>query len=146
MAQRQVATDQNRQRMLTAARAVLLAEDFSQFSMEAVARKAGVAANHLLPVRIEDRAVSSAVQRYNQARRDRAPGRSVSQGGDPLRTLHDFIDVFARLWESDRDVIRRLHALGAIDSEIGQGLRARNERRCNGTRVIVERYSRCILR
>jgi hypothetical protein len=37
-------------------------------------------------------------------------------------------------------VIRRLHALGAIDAEIGKGLRARNERRRNGLLVIVEGY------
>ena len=54
--------------------------------------------------------------------------------------LHDFITVFAQFWASDRGVIRRLHALGAIDAEIGQGLRARNERRRNGLLVIVERY------
>ena len=61
---------------------------------------------------------------------------------DPLRTLHDFVRVFAKFWASDRDLIRRLHGLGAIDSEIGEGLRARNERRQNGARVIVELYCR----
>jgi hypothetical protein len=63
-----------------------------------------------------------------------------ARGGDPLRTLREFIEVFARFWASDRDVIRRLHALAAIDSDIGKGIRDRNERRRNGLRVIVERY------
>ena len=57
-----------------------------------------------------------------------------------MRMLQDFILVFALFWNSDREVIRRLHALGAIDAEIGNGLRARNERRRNGLLVIVERY------
>ena len=56
--------------------------------------------------------------------------------------LHDFVRVFAEFWASDRDVIRRLPGLGTIDSEMGQGLRARNERRRRGARVIVERYGR----
>ncbi len=37
-------------------------------------------------------------------------------------------------------MIWRLHALGVIDAAIGNGLRARNERRRNGLLVIVERY------
>jgi AcrR family transcriptional regulator len=64
------------------------------------------------------------------------------QGNDPLRTLNDFMTVFADFWASDRNVIRRLHALAAIDAEIAHGLHARNERRRNGLRVIVERYCR----
>jgi hypothetical protein len=37
-------------------------------------------------------------------------------------------------------VIRRLHGLGAIDPEIGEGLHARNERRRNAARAVVENY------
>ena len=37
-------------------------------------------------------------------------------------------------------MIRRLHGIGAIDREIGEGLRARNERRHNGARFVVESY------
>ena len=43
-------------------------------------------------------------------------------------------------WASDREVIRRLHGVGAIDREIGNGLQARNERRRKGLSVIVDRY------
>src|SRR5258708_12745253 len=50
--------------------------------------------------------------------------------------------VFADFWASDRNVIRRLHALAAIDAQIAQGIHARNERRRNGLRVILERYCR----
>ena len=141
MTQRQAATDKNRDRILAAARAVLLAEDFSQFSMEAVARKADMS-RLTVYYQFESRAgLLEAL--YNYIARRGGIERLAEvfrKGGDPLRTLYDFIDVFTRFWESDRDVIRRLHALGAIDPEIGQGLRARNERRRNGERVIVERY------
>ena len=54
---------------------------------------------------------------------------------DPLVTLHEFILVFMRFWASDRGVIRRLHALGMIDPEMGKGLQARNERRRQGVRT-----------
>lgn len=141
MAQRQASVDKNRGRMLVAARAVLLAEDFSQFSMEAVARKAGVSR---LTVYYQFESKTGLLEAlYNDIARRGEMERLAEvfrKGGDPLRTLYEFIDVFTCFWESDRDVIRRLHALGAIDSEIGQGLRARNERRRNGAREIVERY------
>jgi nitric oxide reductase activation protein len=39
-------------------------------------------------------------------------------------------------------VIRRLHALAAIDPEVVRGLHARNERRRNGLKGIIERYGR----
>src|SRR5262249_22421972 len=42
MVRRQAATEKNRERILAAARSLLLSEDFSEFSMDAVARKAGV--------------------------------------------------------------------------------------------------------
>ena len=42
MVQRQAAAEENRERILAAARSLLLAEDFSEFTMEAVARKADV--------------------------------------------------------------------------------------------------------
>ena len=68
------------------------------------------------------------------------------EGNDPVQQLHRFMEVFVYFWASDRDVIRRLHALGEIDAEIGQGLRARNERRRNGLRVLVDHYARMYFR
>lgn len=42
MTKRKVAADRNRERILAAARDLLLSKDFSEFSMEAVAQKAGL--------------------------------------------------------------------------------------------------------
>jgi AcrR family transcriptional regulator len=143
LAQRQAAMDKNRQRMLAAARSVLLAEDFSHFSMEAVARKAGVTR---LTVYYQFESKTGLLEAlYNHiAKRGEMDklAEVFRKAGDPLQTLRSFIEVFVRFWESDRELIRRLHALGAIDSEIGEGLRARNQRRCKGLTVILERYCR----
>jgi AcrR family transcriptional regulator len=141
MAQRQTATEKTRERILISARELLLAKEFAEFTMEAVARKADVSR---LTVYYQFESKTGLLEAlYNYIAKRGGIERLAEvfrKGGDPLRTLYDFIDVFTRFWESDRDVIRRLHALGAIDPEIGQGLRARNERRRNGARVIVERY------
>lgn len=143
MVQRQAAADENRERVLAAARALLLAEDFSHFSMEAVARKANVSR---LTIYYQFNSKSGLLEAlYDSIARSGHLGRLPQVfrfGNDPLQKLHNFIQVFVQFWASERAVIRRLHALGAIDSEVGQGLGARNERRRNGLRVILEHYSR----
>jgi AcrR family transcriptional regulator len=141
MGQRQAAIEVTRLRILAAARDLLAAERFSEFTMEAVARKAEVT-RLTVYYQFESRAGLLEALYNDIARRGEIHrlAEIFRRGGDPLRMLHEFIDVFARFWESDRNVIRRLHALGTIDPEIGEGLRARNERRRNAARVVVESY------
>jgi AcrR family transcriptional regulator len=143
MVGRKAAADRNRERILAAARSLLLAEDFSEFSMEAVARRAGVI-RFTVYYQFKSRAgLLEALYNYIARRGHLADlARIFQRGNDPILTLHEFLRVFAQFWQSDRAPIRRLHGLGAIDAEIGRGLRARNERRRNGLRVIVERYGR----
>lgn len=143
MAKRQLAVDVTRERVLTGAHELLAADSFSGFTMDAVARKADVSRltvyyqfdckAALLEALYDYLAQRGHIERLSEVFR---------QGNDPLRTLNDFMRVFAGFWDSDRNVIRRLHALAAIDAEIERGLYARNERRRNGLRVIVERYCR----
>ncbi len=141
MGLRQTAADVTRERILAAARTLLLGEDFSAFTMEAVARLADVSRLTVYYQFDSKSGLLEALYNYIARRGEMERLSSVfRQGNDPLRWLHDFILVFAQFWSSDREVIRRLHALGAIDAEIGQGLRARNERRRKGLLVIVEAY------
>ena len=141
MVKRKATTEQNRERILASARALLLSEDFSEFSMEDVAREAGVI-RPTLYYQFKSKA-GLLEQLYDYiARRGNIQelGSVFRYGNDPLQHLYEFIRFFLRFWQSDRELIRRLHGLGALDSEIGLGLRARNERRRNGLKVIVERY------
>jgi AcrR family transcriptional regulator len=141
LGRRQAASDKTRERILAAARELLLEENFSAFTMDAVAHAADV--TRLTVYYQFDSKAGLLEELYNYiARRGemRQLAEVFRQGGDPLKMLHDFIKVFANFWASDRKVIRRLHALGAMDAEIGQSLRARNERRRNGLIVIVEGY------
>src|SRR5882762_642643 len=143
MEHRKALGDKTRARVLAAARKLLLAKDFSGFSMEAVARKADVS-RLTVYYQFESRAgLLEALYDYIARRGEMQRLAEVfRQMRDPLATLNEFILVFAQFWASDRDVIRRLHGLGAIDADIGKGLRARNERRRQGVRTIVERYLR----
>ena len=146
MVKRKAATEGNRERILAAARELLLSDDFSEFSMDAVARKAGVIRPTLYYQFKSKSGLLEQLYDYIARRGHIQELASVFRhGNDPLQHLHGFIRFFINFWNSDRDLIRRLHGLGAIDSEIGEGLRARNERRRNGVRVIVEHYERMYL-
>jgi AcrR family transcriptional regulator len=141
MGRRQAAADKTRERILAAARTLLLGENFSEFTMEAVARAADVSRLTVYYQFDSKAGLLEALYNYIARRGGMAQLADVfCHGGDPLERLQNFVLVFARFWASDRDVIRRLHALGAIDAEIGQSLRARNQRRRNGLLVIVESY------
>jgi AcrR family transcriptional regulator len=146
MAQRKVARDVTRQRILAAARKLLLAEDFSDFTMEAVARAADVSRLTIYYQFDSKAKLLEALYDYI-ARRGRMEqlAEVFRTGNDAVSLLHNFIRVFAGFWASDRKVIRRLHGFGTIDAEIGRGLRERNERRRHGLKVVVERYSRMYL-
>src|ERR1700733_1338477 len=116
MAQRQPATDATRDRILAAAHKLLAAENFSAFTMDAVARKADVSR---LTVYYQFESKSGLLEAlYNEIAKRGDMERLAElfrKGGDPLQALREFIEVFARFWASDREVIRRLHGIGTID-------------------------------
>ncbi len=58
---------------------------------------------------------------------------------EPLDALNEYITVFGRFWQSDRLVTRRLRGLAALDPDFEQVIRARDERRRKGLRVLVQR-------
>ena len=140
LGQRQAATEQTRARILAAARELLMASSgFSGFSIDAVARQADVArmtVYHqfgskigLLEALCDSLAVSGGMEQLASA--FRRP--------EPLEALDAYITVFGRFWESDRLVTRRLRGLAALDPDFEQVIRARDERRRQGLRVIVGR-------
>jgi AcrR family transcriptional regulator len=58
---------------------------------------------------------------------------------DPWDALDEYIAIFGRFWQSDRVLTRRLRGLAALDPEFEQVIRARDERRRQGLRVLVAR-------
>jgi AcrR family transcriptional regulator len=143
MARRRAATDATRERVLAGARELLAAQNFSRFTMDAVARKANVSRLTVYYQFNSKAGLLEALYDYLAKRGQMSRLSEVFRpGNDPARTLHDFMGVFAGFWASDRNVIRRLHALAAIDPEVTPGLHARNERRRNGLKGIVEGYGR----
>lgn len=142
MQRRQVAADETRTRILQAARKLLLAEDFREFTIDAVAKSADV--SRLTVYYQFDSKAGLLEALYNSIARSGHLQRIADvfrYGNMALPKIHEFIEIFVQFWASERDVIRRLHALGVIDPEVGRGLRARNDRRCSALRVLVDQYS-----
>jgi AcrR family transcriptional regulator len=137
LGQRQVAADETRARILAAARDQMAKE--TSFSIDAVARRADVARMTVYYQFGSKRGLLEALFDALAARGGIQQLPSAFQQADPALALNRFIDVFARFWSSDRVVLRRLRAMAALDPELDQVLRDRNEGRRNGLRVIVTR-------
>jgi len=140
LGQRQVLTEQTRERILTATRALLMTSNgFSGFSMEAVASRAAVArmtVYHqfgskigLLEALCDSLAASGGMEQLATAFRQ----------AEPLDALMEYITVFSHFWNADRLVLRRLRGLAALDLDFEQVVRARDERRRQGLFVLVRR-------
>lgn len=142
MGRRQEAAEQTRASILMAARE-LLAESggFSGFTIDAVARQAGVARMTvyyqfgskvgLLEALSDDLAARGRMDRLAAA----------FQQADPLTALDDFVATFAHFWSANRLVMRRLRALAALDPDFEHVVRARDERRREGASVLIRRLA-----
>jgi len=141
LGQRQIATEQTRARILIAARELLLTSDaFSGFSIDAVARQADVArmtVYHQFGSKIGLlEALSDSLAAHGGMEQLANAFRRI----DLLESLEEYIRVFSRFWQSDRLVTRRLRALSTLDPDFEQVVKARDERRREGLRVIILRF------
>ncbi len=141
LGQRQAATEQTRARVINAARELLMSNDgYSHFSIDAVARLADVARmtvyhqfgskSGLLEALCDSLAASGGMEQLAPAFRQ----------PEPLEALKQYIVVFSHFWDADRLVMRRLRALAALDPDFEHVIRARDEWRRQGVRVIMQRF------
>lgn len=137
LGKRQKTADKNRERVLEAARDLLAKEDTTDFSMDAIARQAGVS-RQTIHNQFGTRAQLLEALFDKMAIRGGIEGMAIAmQQLDPVVMLQKFIEVFGRFWSSDRATIRHIHALATLDPELGRIDQARNERRRRAaTRVI----------
>jgi len=141
LGQRQVTADQTRSRIIAAARDFLAApDDFSGFTIDAVAARAGVARmtvfnqfgskRGLLEALFDNLAIRGLVNRI----------RGVFMQADPREALNELVAAFGGFWTSDRLVIRRIRGLASIDPDFESAVRARDDRRREGIRTILNRF------
>src|SRR5213596_901662 len=138
---RKPAADRTRARVLRAARELLAARAGAQpFSVDAVARRAGVARMTVYHQFGSRRGLLEALF-DSFAAGGELPDRLAAafQRPEPLDSLADVVAAFARFWDAGRPWIRRVRALGVLDPELGEAVEARNARRREVVRVVVER-------
>lgn len=143
MERRREAANQNRERILSAARELLASpQRSSRFSLEEVARRAGVARmtvyyqfgsfGGLLRGLCDSLAMMGGMNHLADAFRE----------ADPLRAVDTFVAVFMDFWQSDRPVLRGLGALAVLNPEIAEVLEERYEWRRQGVRVLLQRLAK----
>ena len=127
---RAAAATKTRARLLAAAAAILGAPaGIGGFSLEEVARKAGVtrltvynrfgSRRALLEAVFDERAARGGLHRLAEA----------MAASDPHAGLLQVIAIFCDFWSYDPRALGRLHAAGANDPEFDASVRKRNERR-----------------
>lgn len=132
LGQRQVAADRTRARIIEASRELLSAEaGVPGFTIDAVAKQAGVARmtvyyqysskRGLLEALFDDLATRSLVPRLMPALQ--------SSESEPLVALKGVVEAFAGFWAAERLVLRRVRSLAALDPDVEESVRARDERR-----------------
>lgn len=140
LGKRQAQVSQGRRQVLDAARA-LLGEvgSYADFTVDAVARRAGVARATvyyqfsskpgLLEAVCDDLAdaggLGALADAFTQADADAA--------------WRGFVTAFGRFWDADRAVMRRLRALAKLDPEVSEVISARDRRRHQGIDVLLGR-------
>jgi AcrR family transcriptional regulator len=142
LGRRQESADQTRARIIEAARELLMASDgLSGFTMEAVARQAGVA-RMTVYYQFESKVGLLEAVSDDLARRGHME-RLAEAFTQPmaLLALEKFVETFARFWSADRVITRRLRALAALDSDFEQVVRGRDGWRRNAGRALIGRFA-----
>ncbi len=140
LGRRQEASDETRDKVLAAARELLMAPDgYGRFTIDAVARQAGVARMTvyyrfqskagLLEALCDTLALQGGIGRIAEA----------FQLPEPEAALNKFLAVLGQLYGTDRLLMRRLNGIAALDPEFAPLLAERNERRRGGLRVLAQR-------
>jgi AcrR family transcriptional regulator len=142
LGRRKEAADQTRERILSAARELLTAEGgFAEFTIDAVARQAGVAR---MTVYYQFGSKAGLLEALCDSLARRGGIEQLAgafQCPEPLDALDEFIGVFCRFWDSERLVTRRVVGLAALDPDFEQVIGGRQERRREGLRVILRRVA-----
>lgn len=137
--ERQRSVDDGRTRIIAAARELLEADDAEGFSIDAVARRAGVARmtvynqfeskTGLLEALFDSLALNGPLAQIPE----------VFNESDPITALDEYVAIFARFWTINRRAHRRLRASAIHDADLALAMADRNERRRKGLTELFRR-------
>jgi AcrR family transcriptional regulator len=139
LGKRQIAADRRKGQILAAARQILTSEGITAFSVDAIAQKARVTRQTIHNVFGTRAGILEAL--FNELATQGGMGELAGafQNRDPQNALSAYITTFAKFWSANRALTRRIHGLAAVDPDLEEVLRQRNERRIHGLRVLLGR-------
>jgi len=139
---REAAADQTRARIVDAARTLLAGgKDVPAFSLEAVAREAGVTRLTVYNAFESKRGLLEAV--FDGMAREGGLFELPSVFTEPNteKALSRLVSVFCRFWASHRKVLPKFSAVAKLDDEIAESLKQRSERRRQVLTVLIGRMA-----
>jgi AcrR family transcriptional regulator len=140
---RDAAADVTRARIVEAARRLLTGgKDLPAFSLDAVAREAGVTRLTIYNQFESKRGLVEAVFDDIAWRGGLFELRSVLADADAMATLRRVVAVFCRFWASHDRVLAKLAGTTKLDRDIAASLKQRTERRRGVLTVLIGRIPR----
>lgn len=135
---RAAAAAQKRERVIDAAQRLLREESIAGFSLDSVAKAAGITRLTVYNQFGSRRGLLEAVFDEIAHRGGLTRLSVVITNLDGRKGIEQLIDIFCSFWASD-PALASLHDAMAIDDEFAQALRDRNERRRGNLAVLVDR-------
>jgi AcrR family transcriptional regulator len=129
MGKREAAAAETRSRILDAARQLLANESETDLGMEAIARRADVSRLTLYYQFKSRPGLLEALYDHLATRGNMQSMAQVFHEPNPSVALEKLVRAFVGFWSSDPVVIRRLRGMAVLDTDIDQGIRARDARR-----------------
>lgn len=129
------------ERVLEAARELLDDGGSEPFSLDAVARRAGVARMTVYNRFGSKAGLLEALFDSIAKTGEFARMADVFRETDPVATLDAFVALFGRFWTAKRGAHKKLSAAAASDPELDAAIAARNERRRQAIKELVRRLA-----
>lgn len=137
--ERQRSVEAGRERIVAAASDLLEDEDAEGFSIDAVARRAGVAR---MTVYNQFESKAGLLEALFDSLAVRGPLSQIAdvfKQPDALVALDEYVAIFGRFWTVNRRAHGRLRAAALHDDELADAMKRRNERRRKGVTELVRR-------
>lgn len=130
-----------RERIVAAARDLLESADAEGFSIDAVARRAGVARMTIYNQFESKAGLLEALFDSLAARGPLGQMADIFKMDDPVLALDAYVALFGRFWTLNRRAHGRLRAAALHDDDLAAALEARSERRRKSVAALLRRLS-----
>jgi AcrR family transcriptional regulator len=136
---RKRATDATRSRIVQAAHALLSDRNAQAFTIDAVAERADVARMTVYyQFKSKQKLLEALFDDFGR-RANLTELRKAVTDPEPLRGLHQLIEIFCRFWDAEQTILRRLNAFAGFDPEVDRAMRERGSWRRDALAAIVTR-------